>query len=123
MKLEQIFVADLRKCTGWHFDGVYLNDFGRISADSEFFKQNAILIKISDNQYIDLETLESTLDYIKVRCITTLDRSYVGGLIIPTFTFNPGAIFVDESTLKPYLPQKAMPNHISFKKLQKQMHS
>lgn len=124
MKSDQIFVADLRKCTDLHFKGIGMDgaSVGCISADSELFKKEAILIKIDEGRYVDLEVLDSALDYIKVRCITALDQSRVGGLIIPTFTFKSGAIFVDESTLKPYLTQKAMPNHIAFKQFKKQMY-
>lgn len=124
MKSDQIFVADLRKCTDLHFNGIHIDgaSVGCISADSEPFKKDAILIKIDDGRYVDLEALDSALDYIKVRCITALCQSCVGSLIIPTFTFKSGAIFVDESTLKPYLNQKVMPNHIAFKQLKKQMH-
>lgn len=121
MKADQIFIADLRKCTDLHFKGIHMDDasFGLISNDSEPFKKDAILIKIDDGRYVDLEALDSALDYIKVRCITALDRFRIGGLIIPTFPFKSEAIFVDENTLRPYSTKKPMPNHIAFKQLKK----
>ena len=74
MKTDQIFIGDIRKCTKYEThttfsSSTYIGDqcigcdsFGYIDKDDELYKENAVLIKIKNGGYVDLERFNSILD-------------------------------------------------------------
>ena len=78
MKTDQIFIGDIRKCTKYEThttfsSSTYIGDqcigcdsFGYIDKDDELYKENAVLIKIKNGGYVDLERFNSILDYIRI---------------------------------------------------------
>ena len=81
MKPEQIFIGNIRRCTKYEnhttfSSSTYIGDqcigcdsFGYIEEENELYKENAILIKVEHGGYVDLEKLNSILDYIKMDII------------------------------------------------------
>lgn len=132
MKSSQIFIGNIKKCTKYQtfvaFSGnTYINDqctgcdqFGYIETNDEIYKENAILIKIGNSGYVDLERLHSILDYIKIH--QDIKNGYhLGGLIMPTSAYHIDSLFVDRKSLKPYYSDKQQVNNVSVLQLKKQI--
>lgn len=114
MKPEQIFVGNIRKCTKYEeyttfsssmYNGnecVIRDSIGTIATDDEIYKKQAILIKMKNGGYVDLERLNSILDSMKVYRDITKDGYRLGGLIMSTSAYCMGCLFVEEESLKPY---------------------
>ena len=134
MKPEQIFVGDIRKCTKYEIHNFFCcetsingtsigrDGFGRVKIEHESFKDDAILIKIKNGGYVDLERLESVLDYIKIYKDIKKDGYKLGNLMMPGFSYRLDCLFVDESSLKPYYSEKQTKN-ISVRQLKKQVNN
>ena len=132
MKTEQIFTGDIRKCTKYerhtsfesktYINGVCVDcdSFGHIETDDVLYRENAVLIKIQNGGYIDLDTLNSVLDYIKVKKNIKEDGFILGGLILDTSAHCMDSLFVDSESLKPYYNNDKKDN-ISVRKLRKQV--
>lgn len=132
MKTDQIFIGDIRKCTKYEthttFSGstyignqhIYCDSFGYIDEDDELYKENAILIKIENGGYVDLERFNSILDYIKIYRDIKKD-GYRLGLMMSTSAHCIDSLFVDEKSLKPYYDDKRQKDSISVHQLKKQV--
>ena len=133
MKTDQIFIGDIRKCTKYEThntfsSSAYIGDqcigcdsFGYIDEDDELYKENAVLIKIENGGYVDLERFNSILDYIKIYRDITKDGYRLGGLMMSTSGHCIGSLFVDEKSLKPYYDDKQRTDNISVHQLKKQV--
>lgn len=133
MKTDQIFIGDIRKCTKYEThttfsNSTYIGDqcigcdsLGYIDSDNELYKENAILIKIKNGGYVDLERFNSFLDYIRIYRDITKDGYRLGGLMMPTSAHNIDSLFVDESSLKPYYTNHQRPTNISVHQLKMQV--
>lgn len=131
MKSEQIFIGDIRKCTKYETNntfssGMYIGNqcidctsFGYIDTDDEIYKENAVLIKLKNGSYVDLERLNSVLDYIRIYRDMTSDGYYLGGIMMSTSAYGMDSLFVDEKSLTPYYTDKQQPSHISVHQLKK----
>lgn len=132
MKTDQIFIGDIKKCTKYETHTTfstysYFGDqcigggsVGYIEEETELYKKNAILIKVRDNRYVDLEQLNSILNYIKI-FLHMVDKSqYLGELIMPTCAYYKNSLFVDEKSLKPYYNDNLQISDISVRKLKQQ---
>lgn len=96
MKTDQIFIGDINKCTKYEThntfsSSTYIGDecvscdsIGYIDTDDEPYKENAILIKIENGGYVDLERFNSILDYISIYQDITKDGFRLGGLMMST---------------------------------------
>ncbi len=128
MNKDQIFIGTIRKCTTYevrsvfchstHIDGqcIGVDGIGYNLIDSEIYKENAILIDLKDRGYIDLESLDSFLDCIRVY------QTYGYGLDLMSFSPNHiGELFVDASTLRPYYDTAQKSKHVSVYQLKKQV--
>lgn len=132
MKPEQIFIGNIRKCTKYEehttfksqtfidSDIIDTDTFGYIVSDDELYKENAILLKIKQGGYVDIERLNSILDHIKMHKNITKRGFILGGLIMSTSSHCIDSLFVDESSLKPYYNNKQQKN-ISVRQLKKQI--
>ena len=135
MNKDQIFIGDIRKCTKYETrttfsSSMYIGDqyigcdsFGYTYTDNELYKQNAILIKIKNGGYVDLEKFNSILDYIKIYKNITKNGFISGGLIMPTYAYCINGLYVDEKSLKPYYTDKSQTNNISIHQLKKQINN
>ena len=71
-------------------------------------KENAILLKIKDGEYVDLDLLNNFLDEIKIKSQIIKNKIikdsyfYSNRLIMKTYPNRLNIYFVDESTLKKY---------------------
>lgn len=128
MKTDQIFIGDIRRCTKYekHITlssmtaNVIRESFGYIEEDDELYKENAILIKIKNGGYVDLERFNSILDYIKIHKDITKNGYRLGGLMMSTSAHCLDSLFVDEESLKPYYTAKQTSN-LSVHQLKKQI--
>ena len=76
MKTDKIFWGNIRKCTKYEVHKVftcseYINDqcigsdsFGYVERDDELYKEYAILIKLENGSFVDLEILFSFFVFI-----------------------------------------------------------
>lgn len=131
MKPEQIFIGNIRKCTKYErhttFNcSTYIGDrcigcdsFGYVDSEDELYKENAILLKIKNGGYVDLENFNSVLDYIKIY----RDTTRIGGLVMSTSAYCVGKLFVDEKSLKPYYNDNQQRKNISVRQLKKQLNN
>lgn len=129
MKTDQIFIDDIRKCTKYEThhtfsSSTYIGDqcidcesFGYIKEDDELYKENAVLVKIENDGYVDLEKFNSILDYIKIYRDITENGYRLGGLMMSTSAHSIGSLFVDEKSLKPYYANKQQADNISIRRL------
>lgn len=133
MKPEQIFIGDIRRCTKYEThttfsSNTYIDDIcigcdslGYIEVDDELYKENAILIKIENGGYVDLERFKSILDYIRIYQDITKHGYNLGGLMMSGYAYCIDSLFVDENSLKPYFTDKEQMNNISVRQLKKQI--
>ena len=132
MKPEQIFIGNIKKCTKYEehttfSSSMYIGNqciccdsFGTIAVDDEIYKENAVLIKIKNGGYVDLERLNSLLDYIKIHQDITKNGYRLGGLMMSTSAHCIDSLFVDEESLKPYYTDEQQIGNISVHQLKKQ---
>ena len=133
MKSDQIFIGNIKRCTKYKkhitFSGsTYIGDqcivcdsFGSIIINDEIYKENTVLLKIKNGGYVDLERLNSFLDYINIYRDITKNGFHLGGLVMSTSAHCIGSLFVDEKSLKPYYNHKQQIANISVRKLKKQL--
>lgn len=111
MKMGQIFRGNIRICTK------------NFKSTSTIYKEDAILIKLRDDEYVDLERINSILDYIKLFKDSRKMYYPIKGLIMPTIACGNNHLFVDEKTLRPYDSDKQENNKISLHQLKKELKS
>lgn len=133
MKSDQVFIGNIRRCTKYeenialscktYIDGqlVGCERFGSIEEDDELYKENAILIRVKNGGYVDLERFDSILDYIRLYRLYTKNGFRLGGLIMSTSAYRLDDLFVDEKTLKPYYQTNEEVKDTSILKLKKQI--
>lgn len=128
MKTNQIFIGDIKKCTKYDVhttfsSSMYIGEhciggssIGYVDEEYEIYKENAVLIKVADYAYVDLESLNSILDYIRIYRDMLL-RDYSSGLIISTSAYCINTLIVDENFLMPYYTDERQVEDISIRKL------
>ena len=133
MKTDQIFIGDIRKCTKYEThtklsSSTYIGDqcigcdsFGYIDKDDELYKENAVLIKIKNGGYVDLERFNSILDYIRIYRDITKDGYRLGRFMMSTSALCFDSLFFVEESLKPYYADKQQTDDISVHQLKKQV--
>ncbi len=133
MKTDQIFIGNIRKCTKYEIHITFssstciddqcigYDSFGHIEEEDELYKENAVLIKIENGGYVDLERFNSILDYIGIYRNLTKDGYRLGGLMMSTSAHCIDSLFVDEKSLKPYYAGKQKTGDISVRQLKKQV--
>ena len=107
---EKIYTGNIRKCTKYNFNEVLIsrevnNIFyevceyvDKLDEEDELYKENATLIKVSNDVYIELEKLILFLDIIKNH--KDIDKDIFGDLLMSTSVLGLGCLFVDKDTLK-----------------------
>ncbi len=133
MKTDQIFIGNINKCTKYISHTTFSSEtfigdqcissdsFGYIEKEAEIYKENAILIKLKNGGYVDLENLNTVLDYLKVAKTFTKGGFYLGGIVLSTFAYNEGSLFVDSNSLVPYYAETKKNENISTRQLKKQL--
>ena len=133
MKTDQIFIGNINKCTKYinhttFSSGTFIGDtcicsdsFGYIEKEDEIYKENAILIKLKNGGYVDLENLNSIFNHLEVLTKTTRDGFYLGGIIMSTSAHCEDSIFVDSKSLVPYYAENKNNSNISARQLKKQI--
>jgi len=133
MKTDQIFIGNINKCTKYvdhvTFSGkTFIGDecicsdsFGYVEKQDVVYKENAILIKLKNGGYVDLEKLNSIFDHLKVLNATTKDGFYLGGIIMSTSAHCEDCLFVDSKSLVPYYTENKNNSNISARQLKKQI--
>lgn len=132
MKSENFFVGDIKQCTKHENHTMFSSEifvgdvciggdeFGYIEMEDKPYKKDAILLKVCEGGYVDIEELNSALDYLKVYRSITKDGFYLGNLIMSTSAHREGCLFVDNETLKPYFENPKEIGSISVRRLKKE---
>lgn len=131
--MNNVFIGTINKCIQYDTkttfssetyigeDCIGSDSFGYIVEDGIKYKENAKLLKVTTNGYVDLDTLNSILDEIKVKSKITKDGGfYLNGLILSTSPHKLGCLYVDSSTLIQYKPLEQIKKP-TVKKLKKTM--
>jgi|GEM_PF-957631 len=133
MKTDQIYIGNINRCTKYvsHTtfssetfigdDCICSDSFGYIDKDFEPYKENAILIKLKNGGFVDLENLNTVLDHLEVLTTSTKDGFYLGGIIMSNHAHCEGCLFVDQISLKSYYPENKNDVNISARQLKKQI--
>lgn len=131
MKTDRIFIGNIKMCTKCEFCNVisnndYIDDkcigsasFGYIDYEEKIVKENAILIKLKDYFYVDIENLNSFLDYILISGV--IINPILTNLAILTAPYKKNQLFVDKESLKPYYGNEEKIDNISLKTLKKNL--
>ena len=133
MKKHQIFIGDIRKCTRYDMESIFMKEdyatgtvLGHTIKEDELYKKDAILVKVtegslSSSAYIDLESIESSLDMLKLKKYIIKGHGWINNsLMIPTYATGVDSLFVDAISLKPYYEREISKN-VSVKQLKKEI--
>lgn len=117
MKSEKIFFGDLYIIKRYEVEkDKEIPDLGRIKKESILYKKHAVLLKTFDNQFIDLEQLNWLLTLRLNHKVPFIPKS----VLLTTIPLQENQIFVDLSSIKPYLSTKTNVNLKIVRKWQKQ---
>lgn len=131
MKPEQIFIGNIKKCTKYeeqttfkceaYFGDtpIFCDTFGSYTFESELYKENATLIKLKNGGYVDIDNLNTILDYMKMHKDITKNGFRTGGLIMSEQVWAKDSLFIDCNSLKSYYQNPEEEKNISIKKLRK----
>lgn len=134
MKKEQIYIGDIKKCTVHdhfheiHTTGIFAYAETGVRFEGDIVKKNAILVKDDNDMFIDIETLNSVLNYVKLYkdkwlmstdLYTTGVYTKLSGLLMRTIPSSVDSLFVDKKTLKPYFYNFEKEEKISARQLRK----
>lgn len=131
MNSSQIFVGNIKKCTKYEVHSTFSSEtfigdtcigsdsFEYIEEESEIEKEQAVLIKVRNGAYVDLDSYRTALDYFKVRQSLTENGFRLNGLIMSTSPHCKGSLFVDSDTLRPYYTGEK--KNVSVRKLKKEL--
>lgn len=134
MKSDQIYIGNIMSCTSYkeHItfgsslsiggQEICSDSFGYIEQKSEIYKENAILLKLKNGGFVDLDNLNTFFDHISVKKRCTKDGFYLDGIIMSTSAHKEGCLFVDSNpeTLHMYEPSNIVQN-ISVHQFKKKM--
>ena len=125
MDSEKIFFGDLYKITKYdveidkestYEDGRFIPGLGHIKKENTLYKRHAVLLKTFDNHYIDLEQLNWLLTLRINHKIPFTPKS----ALLTTIPLEENQIYVDSSSITPYLSAKTNVNLKIVRKWQKQ---
>ena len=133
MKKYQVFIGDIRKCTRYDMENIFMSEdyatgtvLGHTIKEDELYKKDAILVKVtegslSSSAYVDLESIKSSLDMIKLKKYITKGHGWTNNsLMIPTHATGVDSLFVDVISLRPYY-EGEIDKNISVKQLKKEI--
>ena len=102
LPLNRIFVGDIMKCVQVYSKDTRVNDaiITEIVRPFQLFKENAILFQRMNGNYTDIEKMDFWLGF------GDLELSSAGSLEMGTMPSEKGSLFVDESSLRPYVEMK-----------------
>lgn len=135
MKSDRIFIGNIKKCTVYDEHSTFSSSFyigdrcittesyGTIGINSEMIKKNAVLLRLTEGGYVDLESLNSYLDYLKARKDVGRKGFRLGRLILPDVALGLDYVFVDRHSLKQYYSDKSKKQKVSVRRLIKQLNA
>lgn len=123
MNSNQVFIGNIKKCTKYKTPvpcncNKYINHHDK--SESEITKKNAVLIKVVEGGYVDIDSYNSALDYFKVRQSISKKSLGINELILSTSPYQENCLFIDSSSLRPYY-QKEESKIISLRNLKKEV--
>ena len=134
MKKEQIYIGDIKRCTihdpfyEIHTTGIFAYAETGVKYEGDIIKKNAILVKDDNDMFIDIEMLNSVLNYVKLYkdkwlmstdLYTTGIYTKLSVLLMRTIPSSVDGLFVDKKTLKPYFYNFEKEEKISARQLRK----
>lgn len=94
--------------------------FGHIETEAKVYKENAVLVRIKDNAYVDIEGL-SLLDIVHLY-LENEKRIKNNELCMPSLPSGlyEEQLYVDSNSLKPYVTTDKKQKNISLMKIKRQ---
>ena len=129
MKTEKIYIGNIRRCTSYeeHYtrtastciDDMCIENesLGYINSDDVLYKENAILLKLDNGGFVDLEDLNSLLDILKLKKNSLSKWITLGGSVMITTPYENDCLFVDRNSLRNYSDE--VKSNVSVYKLRK----
>lgn len=135
MKTNQIFIGSIKKCIKYEEhpifsscmsignEPIFEDYFGSITVESEMYKKDAILLKVDNSGYVDIDNLNNLFNYINVYKNINNNGFTLGGLIMTTSPYCEGSLFVDtnDDTFRPYYDKDNKAENVSILKLRKEV--
>ena len=133
MKSDRIIIGNIKKCTKFEIHNIisnneYINEkcigsasYGYFDYEEQIIKENAILIKLKNGGYVDIENLNSFLDYIIINGFIVKNISCLSSLVMSISPLCKDCLFVDEKSLKPYYSKESDVEDISIRELKKNL--
>ena len=120
MKIENIYIGDIKKCTKYeehnmiisNFGGI-VTGFGGINTEGELYKKDVVLIKLKNGGYVDIDRYNTIFDKLKL----TMNGNRLGELVMSRFASHEGSLYVDN--LEPYYSDKPQINKSLVKQIKR----
>lgn len=114
IEIEDVYVGDIYKCTehrytptmencfclGEGFD--YYGTVGYIVKKGKLYKSNAILVKIKNGGFVDIDSYKTFIDYIKICRDITKNGFILDGIVLETSPHKIDSLYVESDSLVPY---------------------
>lgn len=101
--LENVYVGNIMRCTRYEEytnnvveDEFGANSFGEKIIEGKIYKDNALLLKVTDNGFVDLDELNGYLDYLKINKSKTKFGFRLGGLILAKTPWKMNSFYVSD---------------------------
>jgi len=120
---SRIFTGTIMLCTKYKKVPHLISDgmaFGHIETEAKVYKENAVLVRIKDNAYVDIEGL-SLLDIVHLY-LENEKRIKNNELCMPSLPSGlyEEQLYVDSNSLKPYVTTDKKQKNISLMKIKRQ---
>lgn len=115
MNQKQVFIGDIRICTKYGSKEMFPG-LNKIVKETKEYKKDAVLIKIKNGGFVDIDCINSITDYMDIITHKTKGGWRLGGLMMDIKPNYEGALYVDITSLKPYFENKQV-NNVSIKQL------
>lgn len=126
IKVTSIFMGNISQIKSAKSQVLLGGDVATVHSEieKEVYKKYAMLIKVADCGYVDIDSIHSIFDQLRIkRCLNKHGGFTMGGIVlddIPTATLfdKEGDLHVERESLKPY-PFTDEQGEISLRKLKK----
>ena len=112
INIHNIFIGTIKQCIEYKYHNTNFSILNpnnnllehHISFDTIVVEKNAVLIQVCNDGYVNLNTLNSVLDELKVKKQITKPIFYSDELVLGTVPSGKHCLFVDNNSLQPYVP-------------------
>ena len=109
LEIDNVYVGNINKCTKYVTNNLFSSNnfmFGSINQEVTPYKKNAILLKVKNGGYVDIQNIKSNIDILKIyRDLLLSPNGFYrtnNNLMISTRPTKENDLCVDVDSLKPY---------------------